>query len=133
MNVLRRLELSDMDAAARIHRSAFDDALPWLAGLHTPEKDQWFFHERVFPACEVWGAWAADELIGIVAFRRGLDRSALRVAKGAAQRDWNGVVAHRAAVMRPPFALDVPAQHGGAPFLRGEGIQADPGNRRRGQ
>ena len=71
MNVLRRLELTEMDAAARIHRSAFDDALPWLAGLHTPEEDRWFFRERVFTACEVWGAWAAEaETVGIVAFRR---------------------------------------------------------------
>src|SRR6185437_14189007 len=53
---LRRLELADMDAAARIHRAAFDRALPWLAGLHTPDEDRWFFRERVFRACEVWGA-----------------------------------------------------------------------------
>ena len=28
-----------MDAAAAVHRAAFDQALPWLAGLHTPEED----------------------------------------------------------------------------------------------
>ena len=70
MGTLRRLGLDDMDAAARIHRSAFDDALPWLAGLHTPEEDRWFYRERVFTACEVWGAYAVDEMVGIVAFRR---------------------------------------------------------------
>jgi hypothetical protein len=53
--MLRRLELQDMDAAARVVRTAFDQALPALAGLHTPEEDQWFFRERVFRACEVWG------------------------------------------------------------------------------
>lgn len=30
----RRLALADMDAAARVHRRAFDQALPTLAGLH---------------------------------------------------------------------------------------------------
>jgi putative acetyltransferase len=33
---LARLALEDMDAAARVHRAAFDDRLPWLSGLHTP-------------------------------------------------------------------------------------------------
>ena len=36
---LAAARLDDMNAAARVHRSAFDDALPWLAGLHTPEED----------------------------------------------------------------------------------------------
>jgi hypothetical protein len=36
--MLRRLALSDMDSAARIHRIAFDQALPALTGLHTPEE-----------------------------------------------------------------------------------------------
>ena len=70
MGTLRRLGLDDMEAAAQIHRSAFDHALPWLAGLHTPEEDRWFYRERVFTTCEVWGAYAVDEMIGIVAFRR---------------------------------------------------------------
>jgi hypothetical protein len=35
--MLRQLELADMDAAARVHRTSFDHALPALAGLHTPE------------------------------------------------------------------------------------------------
>jgi hypothetical protein len=44
---LRKLALADMDAAATVHRAAFDAALPWLAGLHTPEEDRGFFRERV--------------------------------------------------------------------------------------
>ena len=28
---IRQLELADMDAAASVHRTAFDHALPWLA------------------------------------------------------------------------------------------------------
>jgi GNAT superfamily N-acetyltransferase len=67
----RRLELADMDAAARVHRTAFDRALPWLAGLHTPEEDRWFFRARVFRTCEVWGAFDGAELTGLLAFRDG--------------------------------------------------------------
>ena len=69
--LLRRLELSDMDRAAIVHRAAFDDRLPWLAGLHTPAEDQWFYRERVFNACSVWGAFENDGLVGIIAFRDG--------------------------------------------------------------
>jgi ribosomal protein S18 acetylase RimI-like enzyme len=67
----RRLELAEMDTAARIHREAFDHALPWLAGLHTPDQDRWFFRERVFRECEVWGAFDRAAMIGIIAFREG--------------------------------------------------------------
>jgi GNAT superfamily N-acetyltransferase len=69
--MLRRLALDDMDAAARVLRTAFDQALPWLAGLHTPEEDRWFFRERVFSTCEVWGAFDGAELIGVLAFSDG--------------------------------------------------------------
>ena len=67
---LRRLTLKEMDRAAFIHRAAFDERLPWLAGLRTPEGDQVYFRERVFHECEVWGA-ADGETIGIIAFREG--------------------------------------------------------------
>jgi GNAT superfamily N-acetyltransferase len=60
-----------MDAAARVLRTAFDHALPWLAGLHTPEEDRWFFRERVFRTSEVWGAFDGAELTGVLAFRKG--------------------------------------------------------------
>ncbi len=68
---LRRLELAEMDAAARIHRAAFDQALPWLMGLHTPDEDRWFFRESVFRACEVWGAFDDAAMSGMIAFREG--------------------------------------------------------------
>lgn len=58
-----------MPAAARVHRASFDDALPSLAGRHTPEEDRWFFEERVFKTSEVWGAFSRGELVGIIAFR----------------------------------------------------------------
>jgi GNAT superfamily N-acetyltransferase len=69
--MLRQLKLDDMDAAARVVRTAFDQALPSLAGLHTPEEDQWFFRERVFETCEVWGAFDGAAMRGIIAFRQG--------------------------------------------------------------
>ena len=68
--MLRRLELKDMDAAARVLRTSFDQALPSLAGLHTPKEDQWFFRERVFKMCEVWGAFDNALMVGMVAFRK---------------------------------------------------------------
>src|SRR5262249_26471840 len=57
--------------AARVHRVSFDERLPWLRGLHTPEEDSWFFRERMFRSCELWGEDRSGELIGIVAFRVG--------------------------------------------------------------
>ena len=68
---VRRLELADMDAAAGVHRAAFDRALPWLKGLHTPDEDRWFFRERVFATCEIWGAFDGAAMSGIIAFREG--------------------------------------------------------------
>jgi GNAT superfamily N-acetyltransferase len=69
--MLRQLKLADMDAAARVLRIAFDHALPTLAGLHTPEEDRWFFRERVFTTCRVWGTFDADAMTGMIAFREG--------------------------------------------------------------
>src|SRR5215475_14153407 len=43
--MLRKLELADMDVAAQVHRLAFDEALPWLTGRHTPQEDRWFFRK----------------------------------------------------------------------------------------
>ncbi|WP_375782704.1 GNAT family N-acetyltransferase [Bradyrhizobium sp. Pha-3] len=65
---IRRLELADMDAAARLHRAAFDEALPWLAGLHTPDEDRWFYRERMFATCALWGVFDGDVMSGVIAF-----------------------------------------------------------------
>jgi GNAT superfamily N-acetyltransferase len=65
---IRRLERNDMDAAARVHRLAFDHALPWLTGLHTPDEDCWFYQERMFGTCALWGAFDRDILTGLIAF-----------------------------------------------------------------
>jgi GNAT superfamily N-acetyltransferase len=64
----RRLQLHDMDAAARVHRASFDHALPWLTGLHTPEEDRWFYRERMFATCTLWGAFDGDVMTGVIAF-----------------------------------------------------------------
>jgi GNAT superfamily N-acetyltransferase len=68
--MLRRLELADMDAAALVHRTALDDAMPSLAGRHTPEEDRRFFREHIFKTCEIWGAFDAAAMAGMIAFRR---------------------------------------------------------------
>ena len=68
---LRPLQQIEMPAAATVHRVAFDERLPWLAGLHTPEEDRAFFQDQVFASCEVWGAWEGPSLAAFVAFRDG--------------------------------------------------------------
>ncbi|WP_347336653.1 GNAT family N-acetyltransferase [Bradyrhizobium macuxiense] len=57
-----------MDAAARVHRAAFDQALPWLAGLHMPDEDRWFYRERMLAVCTLWGAFDSDAMSGVIAF-----------------------------------------------------------------
>jgi GNAT superfamily N-acetyltransferase len=66
---LRKLDLGDMDEAARVHRAAFDQALPWLVGLHTPDEDRAFYRRRVFEACILWGAFERGMMTGVIAFR----------------------------------------------------------------
>ena len=98
---IRRLELAELDAAAAVHRSAFDDRLPWLAGVHTPEEDRSYFRERVSTICEIWGAFEDETLVGIIAFRedwidhlyvlpsaqrRGVGTTLLEIAKSAFPR-----------------------------------------------
>ena len=69
--MLRQLTLEDMDSAAVVHRMSFDQALPTLAGLHTPYEDRWFFKERVFTSCQIWGYYEDTVLVGFIAFREG--------------------------------------------------------------
>lgn len=67
----QRLTAQHAEAAAQVHRRAFDAQLPWLAGLHTPQEDAWYFREHVFKECAVWGVFAGDALAGMIAFRTG--------------------------------------------------------------
>jgi GNAT superfamily N-acetyltransferase len=99
--MVRQLDLTDMDQAAQVHRLAFDHALPWLTGLHTPGEDRWFYRERMFKACTLWGAFHGEAMTGIIAFRndwidqlyvlpdaqrRGVGSELLQVGKGASDR-----------------------------------------------
>lgn len=67
---LRRLVLEDMDRAAVVLRQAFDERLPWLAGLHTPDEDRAFFRNHVYRTSEIWGAEDGD-IVGFIAFTDG--------------------------------------------------------------
>ncbi|GKQ50724.1 N-acetyltransferase [Bradyrhizobium sp. Ce-3] len=90
-----------MDAAARVHRAAFDEALPWLAGLHTPDEDRWFYRERMFATCTLWGGFEGEAMNGVIAFHddwiaqlyvlpaaqgRGIGSGLLEIAKQGADR-----------------------------------------------
>lgn len=85
--IVRRLIREEMAAAARVHRAAFDERLPWLAGLHTPAEDLAYFRDVVFAECAAWGAWEDGELVGFIAFRDGwidhLYVTPLRQSQGA--------------------------------------------------
>ncbi|RYE57460.1 MAG: GNAT family N-acetyltransferase [Hyphomicrobiales bacterium] len=85
-----------MDAAAAVHRLSFDDRLPALAGLHTPEEDRGFFRGYLFAECELWGAFDGA-LVGFIALSNqwieqlyvlpqwqgyGVGRALLKIAKG---------------------------------------------------
>jgi putative acetyltransferase len=69
--MLRQLVIEETDQAAAVLRASFDQALPTLAGLHTPDEDRWFLRERVFAECQIWGYFSDQELVGIIAFREG--------------------------------------------------------------
>lgn len=66
----RRLGFADMARAALVHRAAYNERLPWLAGRHTPAEDKWFYENRVYQTCEVWGVEQGG-LAGLIAFRAG--------------------------------------------------------------
>ena len=65
----RRLRAVDMAAAAQVHRLSFDECMPWLAGLHTPQEDCRFWSGHLFAFCTIWGAELAGRLVGVIAYR----------------------------------------------------------------
>jgi putative acetyltransferase len=67
---IRELGPADADDVARVLRTSFDERLPWLAGLHTPEEDRHFVSNHLFSSCAIWGA-EQGEIIGFIAFRPG--------------------------------------------------------------
>lgn len=68
---LRRLTPTDASDIARVHRASFDDRLPWLSGIHTPDEDLAYFRDTVCATCAVWGGFEGHRLIGFIAFRDG--------------------------------------------------------------
>lgn len=98
---VRRLARTEMAIAAAVMRVSFDDRLPHFTGLHTPEEDEYFFREIVYPSCEVWGAFMRNALVGVIAFhpeeieqlyihpaaqRRGIGTALLALAKATARK-----------------------------------------------
>jgi putative acetyltransferase len=69
--MLKQLTIDYMDAAAAVHRTSFDQALPTFAGLHTPAEDSWFYREMMFTTCQLWGSFANQDIVGVIAFREG--------------------------------------------------------------
>ena len=69
--MLRPLAIDETDQAAAVLRASFDQALPTLAGLHTPDEDRWFVRERLFVDCQIWGYFNDQDLVGMIAFREG--------------------------------------------------------------
>ena len=67
--VFRKLCRDDMPAAALVHRASFNERLPWLAQLHTPEEDQGYWSGHLFATCDIWGAEKNGALLGVIAFR----------------------------------------------------------------
>ena len=68
---IRRLTPTDAPDIARVHRESFDDRLPWLSGIHTPDEDLAYFRDTVCATCVLWGAFEGQRLIGFIAYRDG--------------------------------------------------------------
>ena len=58
------------DEAAQVMRASFNERLPWLADIHTPDEDRQFFRGHVFPTNQVHGAFGDGRLVGFIAFRQ---------------------------------------------------------------
>jgi len=68
LHTIRRADVRDADAVARLFRVVRSACLPFLPDLHTPDEDLWFFRNRAFAECEVW---VAGDFDGFIAFREG--------------------------------------------------------------
>lgn len=69
--LIRRANLDDMPALARLHRVTVTTSLPFVPSLHTPQEDAWWFAEQLYAANEVWLAEAEGAPVGYIAFRPG--------------------------------------------------------------
>jgi GNAT superfamily N-acetyltransferase len=68
MHAIRRANVRDAEAVARLHRLVRHANLPFLPDLHTPDEDFQFFRGAVFAQCEVWVA-EGDAIDGFIALR----------------------------------------------------------------
>jgi putative acetyltransferase len=64
---IRRAALADMPAVAVLHRFTMKTSLSFLPDLHTPEEDQVYFRDHLFPANDVWVAEQDGALVGYAA------------------------------------------------------------------
>ncbi len=69
--LIRRANLDDMAALARLHRHTVTTSLPFVPRLHTPEEDAWWFAEQLYATNEVWLAETEAAPAGYIAFRPG--------------------------------------------------------------
>lgn len=79
--ILKRLALSDTGRATVIFRTSFDEELPWLASLHTPNEDRSFLRNHGFPGSAFRGRSRLPCHGKHHSFSCGLDRPALGAAK----------------------------------------------------
>src|SRR6187402_567539 len=70
MHAIRRADVSDAEAVARLFRAVCRACLTYLPELHTPTEDLGFFRDHVFAECEVWVA-QDGAIDGFIAFRPG--------------------------------------------------------------
>lgn len=68
---LRRLTPDDAAQIASVHRASFNERLPWLSGIHTPDEDLAYFRDTVCTTCVLWGGFEGPTLVGFIAFRDG--------------------------------------------------------------
>ena len=67
--VLCRAARDDAAGIAGIHMEARTAAMPWLAGVHTPEEVRHYFETVVVPNSEVWVVKTRGALAGFMSLR----------------------------------------------------------------
>jgi len=61
--------IPEIGAIACIHRAARRAAMTWLADIHTPEEDRWFFEAIVFREDTLLVAREHARIVGFVAYK----------------------------------------------------------------
>lgn len=71
MRMLRRAGPDDIEAIARISRTARAEAMPWLPVLHTAGEDRAFFGRVLDDGHEIWVAEVDGRVAGFAAMHEG--------------------------------------------------------------